>query len=502
MNIKTLTKSLFYSAVLWFSIAEVSAQKTQKIGDNPYSIDSKAVLELESTTKGFLPPRMTTAQMNAITSPTEGMMVYCTDCGVNSDGELRIAYNSIWQTFKGNVTGDISGNASTVTTIPNLTGPITSIGNTTSVASQTGTGTKFVMDSSPTFTGTVTIPTLVAGTNRFPTIQGTANQVLTTNGSGALSWATPSTTATAYSGVLPIANGGTGSSTQNFVDLSTVQTVAGAKIFSSDLTVNGITVGKGVGSSTTNLILGATSMIALTSGYYNIAIGNSALHDNKQGYANTVVGDGAVYYADGLTSDGNQISALGWHALHAEKGSGNTALGYEAGARGAVANTLTNSTFIGRLATAGSGTIVNATAIGNGAVVSSSNTIQLGNTSITNVKTSGTLTAGTVTYPNSHNTTAGQVLTTNASGVASWVTPTVAAPVIEVADEFTATASQTIFTLTQPPSANSKVKMYVNGIRISNTAYSVSGSTLTYVPANNGGYTITLSDRVQFDYFY
>ena len=72
----------------------------------------------------------------------------------------------------------------------------------------------------------------------------------------------------------------------------------------------------------------------------------------------------------------------------------------------------------------------------------------------------------------------------------------------EVADEFTATASQTSFTLTQPPSANSKVKMYVNGIRISNTAYSVSGSTLTYVPANNGGYTLTLSDRIQFDYFY
>jgi hypothetical protein len=40
-----------------------------------------------------------------------------------------------------------------------------------------------------------------------------------------------------------------------------------------------------------------------------------------------------------------------------------------------------------------------------------------------NIKTTGTLTAGTVTYPNAHNSTAGQVLTTNASGVASWTTP-------------------------------------------------------------------------------
>ena len=37
----------------------------------------------------------------------------------------------------------------------NLTGPITSVGNTTSIASQTGTGTTFAMSASPTFTGTV-----------------------------------------------------------------------------------------------------------------------------------------------------------------------------------------------------------------------------------------------------------------------------------------------------------------------------------------------------------
>ncbi|WP_338644953.1 hypothetical protein V5J73_08410 [Flavobacterium sp. KS-LB2] len=77
-----------------------------------------------------------------------------------------------------------------------------------------------------------------------------------------------------------------------------------------------------------------------------------------------------------------------------------------------------------------------------------------------------------------------------------------AAPVREVADETSAAASQDSFTLTQTPSINSKVKMYVNGIRISNAAYSVSGTTLTYIPANNGSYTLSVNDRVQFDYFY
>jgi hypothetical protein len=77
-----------------------------------------------------------------------------------------------------------------------------------------------------------------------------------------------------------------------------------------------------------------------------------------------------------------------------------------------------------------------------------------------------------------------------------------AAPVREVADETSAAASQNSFTLTQTPSINSKVKMYVNGIRISNVAYSVSGTTLTYIPANNGSYILSVNDRVQFDYFY
>jgi hypothetical protein len=72
----------------------------------------------------------------------------------------------------------------------------------------------------------------------------------------------------------------------------------------------------------------------------------------------------------------------------------------------------------------------------------------------------------------------------------------------EIADEFSATAGQTVFTLTQTKSANSKVKMFVNGVRISNTAYTLAGTTLTYTPANNASYVLTLADRIQFDYYY
>jgi len=40
--------------------------------------DANAILQLNSSTKGFLPPRMTTTQKNAISTPPSGLMVYDT----------------------------------------------------------------------------------------------------------------------------------------------------------------------------------------------------------------------------------------------------------------------------------------------------------------------------------------------------------------------------------------------------------------------------------------
>ena len=48
-------------------------------GVNVSSVAASAQLQVDSTTKGFLPPRMTGAQSEAIASPAEGLMVYSTD---------------------------------------------------------------------------------------------------------------------------------------------------------------------------------------------------------------------------------------------------------------------------------------------------------------------------------------------------------------------------------------------------------------------------------------
>ena len=72
----------------------------------------------------------------------------------------------------------------------------------------------------------------------------------------------------------------------------------------------------------------------------------------------------------------------------------------------------------------------------------------------------------------------------------------------ETTDEFSAASSQTVFTLNHIPSSTGNLRMYINGVRISNSACSYSGVTATYISSNNGSYILTAGDRIQFDYSY
>jgi hypothetical protein len=60
---------------------------------NTDTVSASAQLQIDSTTKGFLPPRMTNAQRLAIASPAVGLMVYCTDA---TEG-LYINKSTGWQ---------------------------------------------------------------------------------------------------------------------------------------------------------------------------------------------------------------------------------------------------------------------------------------------------------------------------------------------------------------------------------------------------------------------
>ena len=75
--------------------------------------------------------------------------------------------------------------------------------------------------------------------------------------------------------------------------------------------------------------------------------------------------------------------------------------------------------------------------------------------------------------------------------------------------KFTATADQTAFALTVPSGmtldyTKYTAQMYINGVFVGDTqdgVLTVSGTTATYVPANNGDYALMAGDRVQIVYW-
>lgn len=90
---KTIKLSLF--AFLLFAAVTINAQ----VGIGTSSPAVSAALDITSTTKGLLPPRMSIAERNAIANPIEGLIIWCNNCGVY--GQLQVFNGIIWTDMNG-----------------------------------------------------------------------------------------------------------------------------------------------------------------------------------------------------------------------------------------------------------------------------------------------------------------------------------------------------------------------------------------------------------------
>ena len=83
----------------------LTASSFAQVGINNETPDASAALDITSTTGGLLVPRMTASQRNLITSPTQGLIIFCTDCA-SGEGELQVRLTSSWKNTSGGEVND------------------------------------------------------------------------------------------------------------------------------------------------------------------------------------------------------------------------------------------------------------------------------------------------------------------------------------------------------------------------------------------------------------
>jgi hypothetical protein len=121
-------------------------------------------------------------------------------------------------------------------------------------------------------------------------------------------------------------------------------------------------------AATSNVAVGDTALLAVTSGAANTAVGTQAIQSNTSGAANTAIGAAALFN----TSTTNNNTAVGYEAGFDNTGSLNTYVGSGANGGNGAYNTV-----IGATASVGAG-VSYSTAIGYGATVTQTDSIVLG----------------------------------------------------------------------------------------------------------------------------
>ena len=252
------TKTLLFIYVCLFILFTIKLQaqtnifpSTGSAGIGTTTPNASSLLEIKSTNKGLLIPRMTQAQRNAITSPATGLMIYQTNA---TPGFYYYGGNG-WKSVAAKA-WNLTGNAGT--------------------------------DSTINFIGTTDAHPLVFKVNNIR--------------AGFIGYST-SNTSFGYQALISNTTGNyntaTGLGALTFNTTGSNNTANGYKALYSN--INGVR----------NVVIGDNAMYSSTSGSYNTAVGSSSLNENTTGSFNSAVGLDAL----GLNTTGNNNTATGTYAL-------------------------------------------------------------------------------------------------------------------------------------------------------------------------------------------
>ncbi len=335
------------------------------ISTDSSSPDGSAMLDVKSTSKGLLIPRMTAAQRTAISYPANGLMVYQTD----GTAGVYIYNGSTWVLSGGsNITGaGVSGQvtywsgAGALAGSPGLywdnANSRLGIG-LTNPAQQLEITQSFCL---PAETAAANTGTIFKGTDRF--------------------------IHTFYPAGAPGQNTFVGRLAGNFTMAYTSGNDASYNTGLGDYSLSGLTSGY------FNTAAGSASLANNTTGYDNVGVGSYSLYSNVNGYDNNAFGNQSLYSNTGhdnvaigsfslnQTTSGNHNVSIGSHStLNTQTGSQNTLIGSYAG-YGTSLSSFSNNSALGYLAgyslTTGSNNILLGYKSGDG-LTSGSNNIIIG----------------------------------------------------------------------------------------------------------------------------